>query len=88
MNSFVFIAQASIAYETTQVIGVFSTINEALARCQERVYMDECCCDGLPAKPEDHPKYDRHWVEEWTLDGGYYIRTHDVVDGKVVREHV
>jgi hypothetical protein len=65
MNPFVFIANGEIVHELTQVIGVFSVRELAVARCKDRpnAAEDE---RGLQSMP-----YDRHWVEEWTLDGDY-----------------
>jgi hypothetical protein len=61
----IFIANGEIVHELTQVIGVFSVREFAVARCKERpnAAEDEL---GLQSMP-----YDRHWVEEWTLDGDY-----------------
>lgn len=76
-----FVAHGEIAHELTQVIGVFSNLRAAVARCKDRpnAAEDE---KGLASMP-----YERHWIEQWELDGDYLL-TFDVVDGKVVGEHV
>jgi hypothetical protein len=71
----VFLSHGEIAHELTQCIGVFSDLDAAVVRCNERVYASENL-QGQESMP-----YDRHWIEEWTLDGDF-IRQWDMVGGQ------
>jgi hypothetical protein len=63
----VFVSQASMRYELTQVLGVFDSLEEAKQRCRDRPAADEG--GTMP--------YDNHWVEEWTLNGDF-LRQHNL----------
>lgn len=68
----IFIAHGEIAHETTQTLGVFTTKDAAITRCNER-----------PAMMEDGDgRYDRHWVEQWEADGDY-LRSFEIFPDKV-----
>lgn len=69
----VFIANAEMAYEMTQILGVRSDLDAAVTVCNERPY---------PGETDEHGSFDRWWVEEWTVDGDF-IAQYDVID-KVV----
>ena len=50
----IFISVGDIAHNMTQIIGVFTDYDHALARCEDRVFADE----------EQQLRYDRYFIEE------------------------